>query len=66
MSEFTTFLGCIFFYLMGLISGVNLGTTSKYIGYDEKRKEWDKGYKLGLRKGKEESEKQLVEKLKKL
>lgn len=66
MSEYVAFLGCILFYLIGLVSGINLGTTSKYIGYDEKEKEWNKGYKLGLRKGREESEKQLVEKLKKL
>lgn len=58
--------------LFGLLFGCGfaLGATtmqqSNYIGYDEKKKEWDKGYKLGLRKGKEESEKQLVEKLKKL
>lgn len=49
-----------------LFVGVYAGYSSKYIGYDEKKKEWLKGYKMGFRKGKEEAEQKLVEKLKKL
>lgn len=48
------------------IFGVFAGHSSSYIGYDEKKKEWLKGYKIGLRRGKEEAEQKLVEKLKKL
>ena len=49
-----------------LFFGVLAGHSSNYIGYDEKKKEWLKGYKMGLRRGKEEAEQKLVEKLKKL
>lgn len=48
------------------VLGVFAGHSTDYIGYDEKKKEWLKGYKMGFRKGKEEAEQKLVEKLKKL
>lgn len=53
-------------FACGFALGATVMQQSNYIGYGEKEKEWVKGYQLGLRKGKEESEKQLVEKLKKL
>lgn len=63
--EFVPLIITLVFYL-GILIGIIYGKNNEYIGYTEKEKEWNKGYKIGYRKGKEEAEKTLIEKLKKL
>lgn len=51
---------------LGFAIGLIYGKQSEFIGYDARNKEFEKGYKLGFRKGREKAEKDFVEKLKKL
>ena len=65
MQDFlTNFIGI--FLTIGFAIGLVYGKQSEFIGYDVRNKEFEKGYKLGFRKGREKAEKDFVEKLKKL
>ena len=65
MQDFlTNFIGI--FLTIGFALGLVYGKQSEFIGYDVRNKEFEKGYKLGFRKGREKAENDFVEKLKKL
>ena len=59
MQDFlTNFIGI--FLTIGFALGLIYGKQSEFIGYDVRNKEFEKGYKLGFRKGREKAEKILL------